>query len=177
MWNEILNRFIAERRVSGTFLKVLENLSQEEVLLVQRLIEILHPSANSLRALLELANEVAARDGFSLTELLNRKQITQTLEAEGLRRKEKQRQLREILFSLRYPQFAETKALLQELQKELMTKYSVLLSLPPELEGEAISLTIRSNSSEQIKKSAEKLKILAEDPQLLKLFSVLQGDE
>ncbi len=167
--------YIQEKRVSGELLEILKTLNPADSTAVALLIQELSPSANTLRGLLQMAQEIAGRDAKSLSEILGDSKLLAVLEHEKISRKDKQKKVRLALEAMRYPEVQHVRQLVAGAQKELLDKFGLRAELPSNLEGDEIVFSVLVREPEELAAWAEKLRQMAGHPALKELFDLLKG--
>lgn len=142
---------------------------------VFELVNALDPSANTLRGILDRVREIGARDGKELREVLASPKISRILREEGLARKERQKKLRDALDAERFPERDKIQERLDECRRELTKACGAQVTLPDNLEGDEVTITLRVRSPEDLSERANRLERAAHHPLLDELFSVLRG--
>ena len=173
----VLNTFIMEKRVSGELLDFLSALGEADKSSVSSLIREINPSANTLRNLLQLAEEVAVRDDKPLHLVLGHTEIQNILLQEKLSRKEKQKKLRLMLEVLRFPEIYQIQQRLAEAEQTLLTEFDLRAELPKDLEGDSIAFRVSVREPEDAQAWAEKLSLAAKHPALIELLDLLKGKD
>ncbi len=141
------------------------------------ILEESHPSANTLRDILRLASEVAARDKISLAEVFTQESVSLLLGREGLSRKDKQRLIKKEMERLRYPERRRLEDRAQELCRELVKDTGLRMELPKDLEGGTIAVRVSERSPEGFAEIADKFNQLSQHPSCVSLFNLLNGVE
>jgi hypothetical protein len=180
--NSALESFLQERQVEGEFRAQLLALDAEAQAVVGRLVSVLAPSANALRELLSMATEVAARDKATLQDVLSEREIlTLIADLDSQQRSSNKKQLfaevKQHLFARRYPEVARVQSRLAALQKEIATRFGLRVELPPELEGDKLSVSVAARSAEDFAKVGAALLELSRSEQLREVYALLKGEE
>lgn len=173
---EYLAAYVEEKRAPRALARFLEELSPPASCLVRDLIEAVNPSANALRGLLRLADEIGVREEKKLEEVLDAAALRELAAVQGKSRKEKQKLLREELERMRFPELARVKARLEQLQQELLQSFGVRIELPPDFEGDQVSVKMVMSKPEDFRRAGRQLVLLADDLHLRELFSLLEGE-
>jgi len=171
-----LEKYIVDRRVDEAFADRLRSLSSEDLTAVNNLISIIKPSANSLRGIMRLLEEIAHRDSKGIAQLLSEASISDLLSVGNVKGKVLQGKLVSLLESLRYPERALLNDKLQVKLKELVREFGVSVTVPEELEGDSIVVSFKARSSEEISKKAAKLVEIGEHPACKEIYSILLGE-
>lgn len=170
-----LARYIEEKCAGDRLGAELAALEGGERAALERLIESLRPSANSLREMLRLAQEISRREGAALAEVLNCSDVAAALEAGGSS-KERQKRLRQVLERRRYPQLHKLQLELEKCREQILAELGLRLELPPDLEGDTLSVTISGRNARDFEVQGAKITELSAHPALLRIISLLQGE-
>ncbi|MCB0324744.1 MAG: hypothetical protein KDD69_14275 [Bdellovibrionales bacterium] len=170
-----LTQYITEKHVGGALRARLETLEAAERECIERVVCGLNPSANTLRALMGLAEEIGARDGMSLVEVFSSPEVTAAL-VEQAPRKVRQKRVREVLHARRYPEIHAIKARLQQARQQVLVDCGLTLELPEDLEGDAIQVSLTVRSAEELARAAERMQQAANHPSTTTVFSILKGE-
>lgn len=141
-----------------------------------RLVSVLEPSDNTLRAIFVVASEIATRDRKTLASVLQNREIEQILQDDLLNRKEKQRRIRSVLENQRYPLRAKLEQAVSDRVAKLRREVNLRVQPPLDLEGDCLTVTVSARSVEEILERAESLRSLAEHRATRELFSLLSGE-
>jgi hypothetical protein len=175
MARDFVLQYAAERKIEGDLLLRLQNLDEEELGPAVELIRALHPSANTLRELLRLADEISVRDEIRWTEVFKREAANCILSDERLNRKDKYQRLRAQLEEWRYPVLSGIKAKLREVEAEIVRKFGVNVDLPVDLEGDELKVLIEFRSCQELLDVAKRLESVAGSEELREVFALLKG--
>lgn len=195
--------YITEKRADSALVDRLHALKAHEIRGLCHFLEVLNPSANTLRGYLNIIDELpeltarvaegsenggdVALEGCAgagcptsfVTEnsFWASPAVLEILDQTGWSRKEKQKKIWELLERLRYPL---KNLILSELERGvrmLIKRYGVGLSLPDELEGDDLHFSFCVRSPAELKDVSIALEKLAADREFAKLFEVLKGEE
>lgn len=173
--NSILDKFVVERRVESATLDRLRALSDGALFGVEQLISRLQPSVNWLRDVLDLTDEIAARDKIDVAEVLNDPQLQAVLTTD-LGRKDKQKRYRYILEARRFPRRAEIERRLRELQREISRVHGCRLEFPEDLEGDHLQCTVVFRSSAELGDVAKRFQGLERSGCADEMLRLLRGE-
>ncbi len=135
------------------------------------------PSENLLREFMRLAEETARRDKLSVESIFADEQITKLIADETKStRKARQKKLRQILEEKRYPEMTQIRNELSELTSEMIRTHGIRVSLPEDLEGDTITLSVQAKSEKGLQQLGEQLIALSQSDQTKRLFSLLKGE-
>ncbi len=171
----VISAFIKERRADQKLCDRLSRLAPQEQVVVEKIISSLNPSANTLKELLRLAEEIAARESSTLAEVLNAEEIEELLEHPSSK-KDRQRLIRVELERWRFPQLGRLRDQLQDCQQQILSELGLRVELPQDLEGDTLSLTISAKNGRDFAVQGAKMTELSAHPALAKIFSLLKGD-
>ena len=127
---------------------------------------------NQLRDLWDWAEEIATRDGLTLSHVLAAAPIA-AVRARELGRKDKLKALKAALRRLRFPQLAAVEDRLAELVRTLQLPRNVRITLPEHLEGEQLRIEIAADSASAWRAAAAALLAAADTPACAQLFALL----
>ena len=175
MIDQTIQSFISERYVTGVFRERLETLSTSDSSAVAQLVSQLQPSANFLRDVLDLAEEISARDGKAPHDILSEPGVREIILGE-LGRKDKQKRIRQYLESRRFPMRSKIAARLNMLQRVIQKNAGVRVEFPEDLEGDQLTCAISFRSADELSRVAEQLAGLKDATELKEMFSLLRGE-
>ena len=167
--------YAAARRLDAGLRERLEQLELEAGDCVEELLA-LDPSANTLRDLIRLSEEICARDGIEFSALLQSPEVRAVFTRENASRKEKQKLLRAALEERRYPEVQKIRRQLEELRTSIRSECGVAIEYPQDFEGDSVSLSLSARSVEELQELAKKIEAAAAHPDMTKLFNALHGD-
>jgi ParB/RepB/Spo0J family partition protein len=116
----------------------------------------LRPGVNKLRELLVNVEEVAARQGDTVAQILSREELKSVTDSDAPRPL-KIETARKALKKMRFPAVTAAEARIEGLLKSLGLPREIALHLPLYLEGDTIRVELRFKSAEGLKRLAEKL--------------------
>jgi hypothetical protein len=171
-----LDDYISEKRISGSLLERLKILEAEDTAALLFVLEAANPSANTLRVMLTLVDEICSREKKKFRDVLGSGGCVKIMENEKLSRKEKQKRIRLELEAIRYPETKKVRDKLTEAQEQVWAECGIKLELPQDLEGDSVSVDLSSQSPGDFRRLGEKLKLLAEHPATARVFKLLRGE-
>ncbi len=174
--SSVLDSYIRERHLEGPNAEFFLGLSVNFKSEMDDLITELSPSANALRNILLLIEEIAKRESLSLSEVYSSSALFQVLQDKDIPRKEKTKRVREILERRRYPERTRLENLVQENVSGISRKFNIKVTLPDELEGDRLEIKMYGRSPEDFQDAAQKLAMLSESRELNTLFGILRGE-
>lgn len=129
---------------------------------------------NQFRAVLDDLTAIAARQQSGLAEVLAGAAIQAVLQR-GLGRNEAIKALKQVLRRLRMPQLTAAEGQLAALVRRLALPAGARVELPPELEGDRITVALRAGSADELRAQAVALAAALSNPALDEMFAVLEG--
>jgi hypothetical protein len=129
-----------------------------------------NPSTNKLNELLTLIREIAARDGTTVEEILNRYQLLTIVADPAVAAPEKVAALRQTLRSVRLPHLTERQRQLTGLIDSLQLPNTARLIADPYFEDPKLKLEYQFSAPEEINALIGKLQEAFEKQQWQKIF-------
>jgi hypothetical protein len=130
---------------------------------------------NQFRDLLNLLDDIAARQGSSLKEVMDSPPVVVVM-SRGLGRNEAIKTLKSVLRRLRYPQLSEIEERLRGLVQSIHLPSGAQIEFPANLEGEDVSVTLTAGSAVELRLRAVALVSALEGPELDTIFALLEGE-
>jgi hypothetical protein len=130
---------------------------------------------NHLRDVLDALEAIGSRRGSSFAEILDGEAVRNVLEA-GQARNETLRALKLALRRLRFPQLVAAEARLRSLVRELALPAGVTMTLPENLEGDEVQVTVRASSPAEIRRRLDRAVIALQGNGLEEIYRVLGGE-
>jgi hypothetical protein len=127
---------------------------------------------NQLRDLWDWAEEIATRDGLTLSHVLAAAPIA-AVRARKLGRNDKLNALKAALRRLRFPQLAEVEDRMAESIRILHLPRNIRITLPEHLEGDQLRIEIAADSASAWRAAASALLAAADTPACAQLFALL----
>jgi len=146
--------FAAERRYSQSTLERWLRLPPADRVALLELAQELHPSNNQLRDLWDWAEEIAQRDGSSLSVIIMSAPLL-AVRRRRVSRNDKLKLLKAALRRLRFPRLAGVEDRLAALVRELGLPGNIRIILPEFLEGDTIRVEITAGSVAGLREAAE----------------------
>jgi hypothetical protein len=172
-----LESYIIDRKVDTRFAEHLRAMEQGGRNEVMALIDRLSPSANALRGLLRLAEEIAMRDKQSLAQVLGDESVRMILMNDKLGRKDSHARIVSLLEMKRYPERALLQTRIDKNVKQLVKEFGIQVHVPDELEGDTVQITLKARSCDELSEKIDSLSELGQHPACRELYSILLGDE
>ncbi len=135
----------------------------------------IRPSTNKLNELLTLIREIAARDGLSVEEVLQRYEFMQVVADTNTSPTEKVRALRQALKGLRMPQLTERQKQLASLIQSLELPESAKIVTDPYFENEKIKLECQFSHPGEIDDLIKKIQTAFQKQQWHQIFDWYQA--
>jgi hypothetical protein len=142
---------------------------------ILRIVEQLRLGENQVRDLLDALQAIGARQKRTVAEILGDEAIAGVLSA-GRARNETLHALKQALRRMRYPQLAATETRLRGLAKALGLPAGVTLSLPENLEGEEIVLSLRARSAAELRRRMTGTLTALGGAELDEIYRILGGE-
>jgi len=138
------------------------------------LAEALRLGENQFRDVLDDLTAIAARQQVGLAEVVVGAPVQAVLQR-GLGRNEAIKALKQALRRLRFPQLHAAEGRMAGLVRQLALPAGVGVELPPELEGEQITIALRARSAAELRAQAIALAAALTSGALDEMFAVLEG--
>jgi hypothetical protein len=167
--------YAAERRLdTATLTRWLRHAPADRDALLQ-LAQGLRLGANHLRDVLDQLDDLTARDGVPLHELLARPPLADVVAA-GHGRNEAIHALKGALRRLRYPQLSAVEGRLLTLVKQLRLPAAIRVAFPENLEGDHLSLSIEARSAAELRQRLAQAAAACERAEVEEMFRLLGGE-
>jgi hypothetical protein len=131
---------------------------------------------NHLRDLLDWLEEIAARDGSAIREVLATRGIAEAETDPRLGRADKLKRIKEQIRRLRFPRLAGTEDAIRERIQQLKLHPEIRLAVAPGLDGGALHVAFQASEPEEFKTVAGKLLEAAQTEELRQIFRLLRGE-
>lgn len=131
---------------------------------------------NHLRDFLDWLEEIALRDGVSLSEILKGESILRILSAPRLSRNDKLKRVKEEVRRLRFPRLSQIEDEIQKRIREMRLKPQIQITVPPGLEGGSLIVQVRASSCEELKSLFGELQQTLENEAIRAIFALLRGE-
>jgi len=129
---------------------------------------------NQFRDVLDDATAIAARHTTTVAAIVTGAEIAAVL-ARGQGRNETIKALKTALRRLRYPQLVVAEQRLRELARALRLPAGIDVVLPENLEGDAVTMTLRGRSAAELRAQARALAAALAGTEIEEMFAVLEG--
>lgn len=174
---EGLDSEIKQGIVNGTVAKKnglrLSELGSDGLLLYRLFMEV-NLSTSKQAEIIESCCDISKRDQLLISEIIGEKEITEALSRDELTLSQKGDRIRLILRKKRFPVLTGLEDRFLNLKKKLGLPKNIRFESPPSFEGDVYSLQINFRNFEELKSSADRVKLLSENP-LIK--GLLEKDE
>jgi hypothetical protein len=161
-----------EKHLSAQTLQRWQSWSEEDQSALFLLAKELQLNENQLRDFLDWLEEIVARDSVTVRGILARTELQRPLEAK-LSRNDKLKAVKEALRKIRYPRLSQLEDDLRAAIKALDLGDRVRVSFPLALEGNEITLEIKTRNVQEIRDSLTQLQQRLEDGSLQRVFELL----
>lgn len=149
--------------------------ADEDKTALSSLVDLLKPSENHLRDMMDWLEEIALRDRVGISEILFSKTIEDLKTDPRRGRADRLKQIKEQIRRLRYPRLAATEEEIRKRIQSLKLHPEIRLSVPAGLEGGRLQVEFSATSIDQICELAEKLGNAATAPEAREIFVLLAG--
>ena len=139
------------------------------------LVQELKLGENHLRDFLDWLEEIALRDGGSLSAVLKGESLRRISSDPRLGRSDKLKRVKEELRRIRFPRLARMEEAIFRRIHDLKLKPQIQITVPPGLEGRVLTLQIKINSYEELKRSVDELGQALENEAMREIFALLEG--
>jgi hypothetical protein len=174
---EGLDSEIKQGIVNGTVAKKnglsLSGLGSDGLLLYRLFMQV-NLSTSKQAEIIDSCCDILRRDRLSIPEIINEKEITEALSREDLTLSQKGDKIRLFLRKKRFPMLIILEDRFLNLKKKLGLSKNIRFEPPPSFEGDVYSLQLNFRNVEELKSSADRVKIFSENP-LIK--GLLEKDE
>lgn len=163
--------YAQEKRLSAQTLQRWQAWREEEQAALFPIARDLQLNENQLRDFLDWLEEIVARDGVTVRDILSRVELHRPLESK-LSRNDKLKAVKEALRKIRYPHLSQLEDDLRAAIKALDLGDRVRVSFPPALEGNEVTLEIKARNIEEVSASVAQLQQKLADGSLQRVFAV-----
>lgn len=169
--NEQLATYAQEKRLSSQTLARWRAWGEEDQAALFVVVRELQLGENHLRDFLDWLEEITARDGGAMRELLTRAEIHHPLQS-TLSRNDKLKAVKAALRKIRYPRLSRLEEELRAAVKALDLGSRIQLSFPPSLEGEEVIIELKARNLQELTDSLRRLQHHVDDGSLHRLFAL-----
>ena len=169
--NEQLAAYSQEKRLSPQTLARWKAWDEEDQAALFVVAQKLQLGENHLRDFLDWLEEITARDGGAVRELLTRAEIYQPLQS-TLSRNDKLKAVKAALRKIRYPRLSRLEDDLRMSVKALDLGNRIQVSFPPTLEGEEITVELKARNLRELTNHLRRVQQRVEDGAWQRLFTL-----
>lgn len=167
--------YLASHELPMSVLELVGNLGSNDRHALFTLIIELRLGVNTIKEVLTHLDEIALREGSSITQILNSEQIQDVLADDNLPGPQKAEQVRRIIRTLRYPQFTELEQRYNRVCQQLPIPKGVRVQADRFFEDDRLSVAFQFQKPEDLQRIAEELRELAKQPELSEVLNLVQG--
>ncbi len=150
----------------------LSDADQEPLL---ELAEALKLGENHFRDLLDWLEEIALRDSSSPSQILKEETLSRVLSDPRLGRSDKVKCLKEEVRRLRFPRLSRIEREIEKKIRDLKLKPQIQMSVPPGLEGGALTVQMRATSYDELKRLVGEVEQTLAGDEVKEIFALLSG--
>jgi len=164
--------YAQEKRLSVQTLQRWQSWPEEEQTALLVVAKELQLNENQLRDFLDWLEEIVARDGGAIHDVLMRVEVQRLLEAK-LSRNDKLKAIKARIRKIRYPRLSQLEDDLRATIKALDLGDRVRISFPPTLESDEMTFEIKARNIQEIKDSLTQLQQKLDDGALQRVFALM----
>lgn len=169
--DEQIATYAQEKRLSLQTLSRWKAWGEEDQAALLVVAQKLQLGENHLRDFLDWLEEITARDGGTVRELLARTDIHQPLQS-TLSRNDKLKAVKAALRKIRYPRLSRLEEDLRVAVKALDLGNRIQVSFPPTLEGEEITVELKARNLQELTDNLRRVQRRIEDGAWQRLFTL-----
>ena len=132
---------------------------------------------NHFRDFLDWLEEIALRDGVSLSEVLMGESFLRISSDPRLSRNDKLKRIKEEVRRLRFPRLSRIEEEIQKRIREIKLKPQIQMTVPPGLEGGTLTVQVRATSYEELKQLVGELGQTLGKKTMKEIFALLGEEE
>lgn len=170
---EQIATYATEKRLSASTLARWRAWAEEDQAVFLTLARALQLGENHMRDFLDWLEEIVARDGCTIREVLTRPEVARPLKIQGTRN-DKLKAVKDALRKVRYPRLSRLEETVHAAVKALDLGSRVRVSFPPAFEGDEVTVEIRVRNVQELEDSVIRLHQRLEDGTLQQLFALLE---
>jgi len=167
---DIVKTGLAAGTLSLPVVLALSDFSRDDMLSLVRLFERLPMGLNKQREIVQNAREIAIREDMTVRCVLEEDRLQAILLDDALDGNQKARLIRMHLKKRRFPRIVEAEEAFSEGVRNLGLGGEVQVAPPPGFEGSTLTMTIRVNDLNSLKRAHHKLTRAIENPLVAHLF-------
>jgi hypothetical protein len=164
--------YAQEKRLSVQTLQRWRSWPEEDQTALLVVAKELQLNENQLRDFLDWLEEIVARDGGAIRDVLMRVEVQRLLQA-TLSRNDKLKAIKACIRKIRYPRLSQLEDDLRATIKALDLGDRVRISFPPTLEGDEMTFEIKARNTQEIKDSLTQLQQKLDDGALQRVFALM----
>lgn len=164
--------YAREKHLSAHTLARWQAWTEEDQAAFLTIVQDLQLGENHLRDFLDWLEEIAARDGGTVCQVLAQGDIRRALETK-LARNDKLKVVKDALRRLRYPHLSRLEEGLRAAVKALDLGSRVRVSFPPALEGDEITIEIKARTVKELDESLTRLRQRVAEGGVQRVFDLL----
>jgi hypothetical protein len=130
---------------------------------------------NHLRDLMDYLEEIALRDGITISELLQSKPISDIRTDPRLGRADRLKRIKDQIRRIRFPRLSQIEDSIQAKIRQLKLQPAVKLSVPAGLEGGDLQIEFTARSPAEFKSIVANLGAAAQSENLAEIYLLLKG--
>jgi ParB-like chromosome segregation protein Spo0J len=176
-FEEEIKHYIATHELPMSLFELLANLASVDRTAVFTLISTLKLGVNKIKELLIDLDEIALRDGCSIYQVLDDKNIQEILTHKRYSGPQKAEHVRRIIRKKRYPQLTDLEHKYKKRLKQLQLPRGLQLKTDRFFEDDELSASFRFQTPEQLEAFAKELLHLSQKPELQDLLDLIQGKQ
>jgi hypothetical protein len=169
--NDHIAAYAEAKRLSPQTLARWKAWGEEDQVALLTVARELQLGENQLRDFLDWLEEIMARDGVAVRDLLTRGEVRSPLQGK-LSRNDKLKAVKEALRKIRYPRLSRLEEALRTAGKALDLGSRIQVLFPPSLEGEEITVELKARNLKELTDHLHRLQQRVEDGSLRRLFAL-----
>ena len=146
------------------------SFSNKDRVSIFELLSKLRLSKNRQTEVIENLSDIMKRDGCSVSDIFNSKDLNDILESKDLNIPQKGERVRRFVRRLRYPKLVKAEEEFVQMKKELKLGGSIKLNHPPFFEGDRYSLQFQFGSIDELKDHLKKVDSIKGSKRMKKLI-------
>ena len=164
--------YAQEKRLTPQTMARWQQWTEDNQAMLLAVAKELQLNENQLRDFLDWIEEIMARDGKTVRDVLTHADVQRPLEAK-LSRNDKLKVVKERLRKIRYPRLSQLEDDLRVTIKALDLGNRVRISFPPALEGDEITFAIKARNVKELGESLVRLQQKLADGSLQRVFELM----
>lgn len=169
--SEDIAAYALAKRLSRQTLARWQAWSEEEQAALLSLVQELQLGENHLRDFLDWLEDIRARDGGTVQEILSRDEIRHPLQTK-LPRNDKLKAVKDTLRRIRYPRLSRLEEELRSAVKALDLGNRIQVSCSPSCENEEITVELKARNLNELTESLLRLQRRVDDGAFQRLFEL-----